>query len=254
MTSIVLLGFGNVSFNLIKTLVHNSNIAVLQVYNRSEIYLDKALGHIAFTTDLLKIKEADLYIIAIPDDSIASFSEKLPFKNKLVVHTSGSVSMDALSDKNRKGVFYPLQTFSKNKEANFTSIPICIEAAAVNDLKLLISLGKSISEKVVEIDSKERSKLHLAAVFVNNFVNHLYAIGDQILNSNKLPFDLLQPLIEETASKIKTLTPSQAQTGPARRGDQKTIEKHLHLLQEGSLSDLYKQLTKSITNTKNTDS
>lgn len=254
MTSIVLLGFGNVSFNLIKTLANRSEINVLQVYNRSEIYLGKALGHIAFTTDLLKIKEADLYIIAIPDDSIASFSESLPFKNKLVVHTSGSVSMDALSDKNRKGVFYPLQTFSKNKEAKFTSIPICIEAAAVNDLKLLISLGKSISEKVVEIDSKERSKLHLAAVFVNNFVNHLYAIGDQILNSNKLPFDLLQPLIEETASKIKTLTPSQAQTGPARRGDQKTIEKHLHLLQEGPLSDLYKQLTKSITNTKNTDS
>jgi predicted short-subunit dehydrogenase-like oxidoreductase (DUF2520 family) len=84
-------------------------------------------------------------------------------------------------------------------------------------------------------------------------VNHLYVIGDEILSSNQLPFDLLQPLIAETAAKIKTLTPSQAQTGPARRGDQKTIEKHLHLLQEGSLSDLYKQLTKSITNTKNTD-
>ena len=247
MTTIVLLGFGNVSFHLINALNKAHNTAVIQIYNRNNIILGSELDHIPFTTDLSKIENADLYIIAIPDDSIAAFSEILPLKNKLVVHTSGSVSMDALSDRNRKGVFYPLQTFSKNRAVNFNNIPICVEATEATDLRLLMNLGKSLSEKVVEVNSEERSKLHLAAVFVNNFVNHLYAIGDDILSSNKLSFDLLYPIIEETASKIKTLAPSQVQTGPARRGDQKTIEKHLHLLKEGPKSVLYQQLTESIT-------
>ena len=246
MTTIVFLGFGNVNFHLINTLYKHNKDSVIQVYNRSEINLNKELSKIPFTTDLSKIKEADLYIIGIPDDAIAAFSETLPLKNKLVVHTSGSVSMEALSKRNRKGVFYPLQTFSKNREVNFNTIPICIEAKEEADLELLTNLGKSLSEKVVEIDSDERSKLHLAAVFVNNFVNHLYAIGDDILGNNELSFDLLHPLIEETASKVKTLSPSEVQTGPARRGDQKTIEKHLHLLKEGPESELYQQLTESL--------
>ena len=246
MTTIVFLGFGNVNFHLINTLYKHNKDSVIQVYNRSEINLNKELNKIPFTTDLSKIKEADLYIIGIPDDAIAAFSETLPLKNKLVVHTSGSVSMEALSKRNRKGVFYPLQTFSKNREVNFNTIPICIEAKEEADLELLTNLGNSLSEKVVEIDSDERSKLHLAAVFVNNFVNHLYAIGDDILGNNELSFDLLHPLIEETASKVKTLSPSEVQTGPARRGDQKTIEKHLHLLTEGPESELYQQLTESL--------
>jgi predicted short-subunit dehydrogenase-like oxidoreductase (DUF2520 family) len=246
MASIVLLGFGNVGFHLINAFNSANENTVIQIYNRNYISLNSELNHIPFTTDVSKIKDADLYIIAIPDDSIAAFSKILPLKNKLVVHTSGSVSMDALSEKNRKGVFYPLQTFSKNREVNFNNIPICIEASEATDLKLLMNLGKSLSEKVVEISSEERSKLHLAAVFVNNFVNHLYAIGDDILSKNELPLDLLHPLIEETASKIKTLAPSQVQTGPARRGDKKTIEKHVHLLKEGPNSVLYQQLTESI--------
>ena len=246
MTTIVFLGFGNVNFHLINTLYKHNKDSVIQVYNRSKINLNKELNNIPFTTDLSKIKEADLYIIGIPDDAIAAFSETLPLKNKLVVHTSGSVSMEALSKRNRKGVFYPLQTFSKNREVNFNTIPICIEAKEEADLELLTNLGNSLSEKVVEIDSDERSKLHLAAVFVNNFVNHLYAIGDDILGNNELSFDLLHPLIEETASKVKTLSPSEVQTGPARRGDQKTIEKHLHLLKEGPESELYQQLTESL--------
>ena len=246
MITIVFLGFGNVNFHLINTLYKHNKDSVIQVYNRSEINLNKELNKIPFTTDLSKIKEADLYIIGIPDDAIAAFSETLPLKNKLVVHTSGSVSMEALSKRNRKGVFYPLQTFSKNREVNFNTIPICIEAKEEADLELLTNLGNSLSEKVVEIDSDERSKLHLAAVFVNNFVNHLYAIGDDILGNNELSFDLLHPLIEETASKVKTLSPSEVQTGPARRGDQKTIEKHLHLLKEGPESELYQQLTESL--------
>ena len=124
--------------------------------------------------------------------------------------------MDALSDRNRKGVFYPLQTFSKNRKLKFKKIPVCIEASNTSDLKLLMKLGLSLSKNVVEVNSEERSKLHLAAVFVNNFVNHMYAIGGEILQDNHLSLNLLKPLITETASKVKRLTPSEAQTGPAK--------------------------------------
>ena len=246
MINIVLLGFGNVGFHLINALNAVSNVSVIQIYNRNKTQLSSELAHIPFTTELSEINNADVYIIAIPDDAIGTFSEMLPFKNNLVVHTSGSVSIDALSENNRKGVFYPLQTFSKNRKVNFKKIPICIEATEASDLKLLKKLGKSLSKKVVEVNSEERSKLHLAAVFVNNFVNHLYAIGHDILKNNNLSFDLLNPLIEETASKIKTLAPSEVQTGPAKRTDEKTIEKHLHLLKDSPNHLLYQQLTESI--------
>src|SRR5690606_11718800 len=189
---------------------------------------------------------ADVYIIGIPDDAIATFSEVLTFQNKLVVHTSGGAAMDVLAPKNRRGVFYPLQSFSKQREVLFDEIPIAIESENPADLKLLQALGESISKNVVVISSEKRAKLHLAAVFVNNFANHLFEIGSEILKEEELPFDLLKPLIAETASKIKTLSPAQAQTGPAKRKDQKTIEKQLHLLQAGPHAKLYKLFTEQL--------
>ena len=189
------------------------------------------------------------YIIAIPDDSIAAFSETLPLKNKLVVHTSGSVSMDSLSEKNRKGVFYPLQTFSKNREVNFNCIPICVEARDARDIKLLTNLGKSLSIKVVEVNSEERSKLHLAAVFVNNFTNQMFRIAHEITESYGAEFDILKPLIKETARKLDELSPFLAQTGPAKRNDKKTIKKHLKLLEDKHHKDVYELFTKSIQKT-----
>ena len=154
--------------------------------------------------------------------------------------------MHILSNENRKGVFYPLQTFSKNSLVAFKEIPICIEASVTSDLKILKELGESLSEKVIEINSEERSKLHLAAVFVNNFTNYLYRISNEILAESKLPFDLLKPLIAETARKIETLSPKDVQTGPAKRNDLKTIEKHLYLLKDSPYKQLYQQLTEAI--------
>ena len=252
MTNIIFLGFGNVGFHLANALSNVSDIAVVQIYSRNKTENTSAFGHIPFTNSTSEIKKADIYIIAIPDDSIASFSESLPFTNRLVVHTSGSVVMDSLSENNRKGVFYPLQTFSKNRDVKFKKIPICIEASNTSDLKLLKKLGESLSKNVVEVNSEERSKLHLAAVFVNNFVNHMYAIGGEILKDNEHSLNLLKPLIAETASKVKSLTPSEAQTGPAKRNDRKTIEKHLHLLKGGPYKELYRQLTDSIVKMYNT--
>lgn len=246
MIRIVFLGFGNVGYHLCNAFQKSNTVSVCQVYNRSVISLPSEVATVPFTTHLSEIVEADVYIIAIPDDAIAAFSETLSFQNKLVVHTSGSVPLTALSEKNRKGVFYPLQSFSKNSVVTFSEIPICIEAEEASDIVLLQTLGEALSEKVTVITSEERLKLHLAAVFVNNFVNHMYSISSAILEENQLPFSLLQPLIAETARKVETLTPDEAQTGPAKRNDTKTIEKHLHLLGNGSNRTVYQEITKAI--------
>lgn len=243
MINVVFLGFGNVNSHLFKALYERKEITVKQVFNRNFIKMISPFENVPFTDDISKIEDADIYIIGIPDDAISAFSESLPFKNKLVVHTSGGVSINTLSNKNRRGIFYPLQTFSKDRSVAFKHIPICIETENSNDLELLRNLGEKISEKVVAISSEKRAKIHLAAVFVNNFTNHLYQIGSEILKKEDLPFELLKPLISETASKIESLSPEKAQTGPAKRNDVKTIEKHLHLLGESPYSELYKLFT-----------
>lgn len=243
MIKVVLLGFGNVNSHLLNALHKNSEVAAIQIFNRNFIQLPSPFETIPVTDDVSKISDADVYIIGIPDDAIAGFSESLPFQNKLVVHTSGGVALDLLSPKNRRGVFYPLQTFSKERAVDFKAIPICIEAENREDLELLRRVAETISENVVEISSEKRAKLHLAAVFVNNFVNHLYEIGSVILKEEALPFPLLRPLIAETASKMETLSPEAAQTGPAKRNDSKTIEKHLHLLANSPYSKIYELFT-----------
>lgn len=246
MIKVVFLGFGNVNSHLIKAFHNKEGILIKQVFNRNYIKMISPFEGIPFTDDILKIEEADVYIIGIPDDAISVFSESLAFQNKLVVHTSGGVSMDALSSKNRRGIFYPLQTFSKQREVDFIDIPICLEAENKADLSLLRKLGESISENVTEISSEKRAKLHVAAVFVNNFTNYLYKIGNEIVAGEELPFDLLKPLILETASKIETLAPEDAQTGPAKRNDIKTIENHLSLLNDPEHSAFYKLFTKAL--------
>lgn len=246
MIKVVFLGFGNVNSHLLNALQKSADVYVKQVFNRNYIKMISPFESIPFTDSISKIVDADLYIIGIPDDAIGPFSDSLPFQNKLVVHTSGGAAMEVLSAKNRRGIFYPLQTFSKQREVDFTNIPICIEAENPNDLELLRRLGETISKNVVEIPSEKRTKLHLAAVFVNNFTNYLYQAGSEILKEDDLPFDLLKPLILETASKIETLSPKEAQTGPAKRNDKKTIEKHLSLLENSDFKEFYKLFTKAL--------
>ncbi len=246
MIRVVILGTGNVATHLFDAFFEASGVEVLQVYGRNKKSLAYFSNKTKTTTQLQKLEPADVYIMAVTDDVIGSFSNQIPFSNKLVVHTSGGVDMDVLSNKNRKGVFYPLQTFTKGRAIDFSTIPICVEAENASDSTLLKKLGEQISKKVVEISSKERSKLHVAAVFVNNFVNYLYFAGEEIAKENKLNFELLKPLIFETAKKIETLSPKEAQTGPAKRNDIKTIKKHLHLLHNSTHKKLYKQLTKAI--------
>lgn len=246
MIKVVLLGFGNVGNHLLRALTSQKDIDVVQVYNRSFFSLRDELTSISTTQDLSNLKEADIYITSISDDFISDFSEFLPFKNRLVVHTSGAVSMNVLSKKNRRGVFYPLQTFSKNQKTDFKEIPICIEAENPEDVKLLKKLGELISDQVVEINSDQRAIIHVAAVFVNNFTNYLYQIGADILSRNKMDFDILIPLIRETSKKIERLSPELAQTGPAKRNDKKTIEKHLNLIKNPHYKEVYSMITKQL--------
>lgn len=243
MVKVVIIGFGNVGSHLYQICEATKDIEVLQVYARSA---PDDIGDTIVTTDLKKIsRTADIYIAAIPDDEIYNITSKLPFSDKLVVHTSGAATIESVHKKNRQGVFYPLQTFSKNKVVNFNNIPICIEATHKEDLTLLLEMGYKISEKVQPINFEERSKLHVAAVFVNNFVNELYHISEDILKKHQLDLTLLQPLIKETAQKVASLSPALAQTGPAKRGDQKTIDKHQELLNTQQ-KNVYKVLTESI--------
>ena len=248
MVQVVLLGSGNVATHLSKTFLKAKNVDLVQVYGRTERSLKHIDNQINTTTSLNKITKADLYVLAVPDDVIAEFSTTLPFENALVVHTSGSVAMDELSSNNRKGVFYPLQTFSKNSHLDFNEVPVCIEAQKNEDLFLLEKLASAVSKNVYFIDSNQRKSLHVAAVFVNNFVNHLYHIGHEICKNHTVPFEILAPLIRETAKKIEKIKPLDAQTGPARRHDAQTINSHESLLSEAH-QEIYKLLTKSIQKT-----
>lgn len=246
MLQVSVIGSGNVAHHLLKAFGASSEVEVVQVFARNKNAIETTNSHVEVIEDWSLLKNVDVIIIAVSDDAIANVSEHIPFNHQLVVHTSGSVALNALNDKNRRGVFYPLQTFSKAKTIDYRSVPICIEAETSEDIQILETLAKSISDYIYFVNSQQRQALHVAAVFVCNFTNHLYQIGHEICEANQLPFDILKPLIQETAEKIVTLTPAEAQTGPAKRKDTQTINKHLAFLTEENQKEIYKLLTKYI--------
>lgn len=231
MISIAIIGKGNVAFHLFKAFSKVKNIKVTQLNSRKEI----------------NIVGFDIAIIAVSDNAITEVSKKVTDKHVLVVHTSGNTDIDALKNNGRKGVFYPLQSFSKDKEVNFNRIPFCLEAENEDDLIILEQLAFSIGKKIYRINSQQRQRLHVSAVFVNNFTNHLFKIGHDICNEHNVPFEILHSLIQETAEKITHLSPEEAQTGPAKRNDTQTINNHLALL-TNEQKEIYKLLTQSIQN------
>jgi len=246
MISISIIGSGNVAQHLIKAIVQSDQLELVQVFARHPENISHLISSDKITSEIAALKEANLYIISVSDDAIQSVSNSLVFSDKLVAHTSGSVAMEDLIDSNRKAVFYPLQTLSKKKEVDFTTVPLCIEAQNEADLHLLTEVAEHLSDHVYNVDSDQRRSLHVAAVFVSNFTNHLYKIGNDICTEHQVPFEILKPLITETAKKIQTLDPADAQTGPAKRNDSTTINKHLAILTDENQKEIYKILTKSI--------
>ncbi len=248
MLKVIIIGSGNVAQHLIHAFSKSKKIDLVQVFSRQKESLVPLLDSHKITDKYADLAEADLYILAVSDDAIAAVSSQLPFEKRLVVHTSGSISIDLLDSKNRRGVFYPVQTFSKNVVVDFSGIPICLESENEVDFDLLGKVADSISNKVLKITELQRQALHVSAVFVNNFVNQLYQIGNEICLENNIPFEVLKPLILETANKGTTLSPKEVQTGPASRNDKQTIERHLNFLSDENRKNIYKIITQSIQN------
>ncbi|WP_299008667.1 Rossmann-like and DUF2520 domain-containing protein [uncultured Tenacibaculum sp.] len=245
MIKVAIIGGGNVATHLANAFSKTDEVSLVQMYARNIEQIQHLKEVTPITNSIELLTEADVYIIAVSDDAIGDVSRKIEQKNGLIVHTSGSVAMQSLQNSGRKGIFYLLQSFSKDKDVNFDEIPFCLEAENEEDLQLLETLAKSIGKKVYRVNSEQRKRLHVAAVFVNNFTNHMYKIGADICNEYQVPFEVLLPLIQETAQKITELSPEAAQTGPAKRNDQKTIQNHLALL-NAEQQEIYKLITKSI--------
>ncbi|MCB0807529.1 MAG: DUF2520 domain-containing protein [Bacteroidales bacterium] len=250
LNKIVILGAGNVATHLSKAFA-GSGFQILQIYNRSiepAKKLAKTTGS-DFTDKIENITdEADLYVIATSDNAIEEIAMNLNKFQSMVVHTSGSVSMDILKPASpRTGVFYPLQTFSKKRKVNYKTVPLCLEASTESDLMLLKKLADSISQNVYAVDSGKRMVLHMAAVFACNFTNFLYDIAGTMVHEVGLDFDILRPLIRETAEKVMKMEPSEAQTGPAKRNDEIIMHQHISLLEENEiLSLLYEFMSNEI--------
>jgi len=256
MRSVVILGAGNVAFHLTRALIQNT-VNVRQIFNRTLSAAARVgeANKVNYTDKISELEKADLYIIATSDSSIEELSHYIPYDDTLVVHTSGSLGTKVLKGDYRKGVFYPFQTFTKKKEImKYDDIPIFVEAENKEDENALYSLAKKISNEVHKVDHEKRLKIHMSGVWISNFVNHLYYIGGKICEDTGIPFDVLRPLIEETAIKVRDMEPYDAQTGPARRNDNIVIDKHLEILEDDSrLQQLYRLLTDSIKRTYHND-
>lgn len=256
--TVTLIGAGNLATQLGKAL-KSAGIIVNMVYSRREenAYALARILECNYTNKIERLPiESDLYILATSDKAHSTVLKSLKFKPKNLVHTAGSISLDSLAGtSNEIGVFYPLQTFTKDRDVEFCRLPILIEASSPAFENKLQRLALKLTNKVELVSSEKRKQLHLAAVFACNFVNHLYALSESILASEKLDFKLLQPLIEETAEKVKILSPQKAQTGPAVRMDMSVINAHETLIKEKcpDLINIYSLLSQSIYKTASGD-
>lgn len=249
MITVVLLGAGNVATHLFKGFSASKNVEVIQWYNRSFDAIKGYKNKTEVIDDLSQLKEADVYILSVSDDAISDLSEALPFKNRFVLHTSGTVSMYDINMKNKRGVFYPVQSFSKDADVDFKTVPFCIETEVKSKMQMLKDLSNALGSHYFKVTTEQRKTLHVAAVFINNFTNQMYRIAHEIMDAENIEFDLLKPLINETANKVQSMSPYMAQTGPAVRNDKKTLKKHLKLINNKEHQEIYKLMTKSIQKT-----
>lgn len=240
--NIVIIGAGNMAWHLGHQFVKAGH-KVVEVYNRSKIAGEALAEELdaAFASKPEDItRTADIYIVAVSDHGIDDIILTLQLDKQIVAHTSGAVPMTGMERISlNHGIFYPLQTLTKGTHVDFKEVPIFIEGSSTRVEEELTALAKSISKSVHKLDSHKRRALHVAAVFANNFTNYLYHISSEILQKEHIDFKLLYPLMEETMAKLKTHTPMEVQTGPAKRGDYRTIGEHMNYLQG---HDAYKEI------------
>ncbi len=247
-----LVGSGRVATHLAEALV-KGGVTCSALYSPTKSHATALAQKIGAETvdsiDQLADLPVDFVLIAVKDDAIGEVASHFPSGySGVVLHTSGGTSIDALSAIRHRGVLYPMQTFSENRELVISEIPIFPEANTQKCQEVIGKITNALcSKKVHYLSSKERVKLHLASVFACNFVNHLYSISDEVLHDIGLDFQLLGPLVKETLNKALSASPKEVQTGPAIRHDYRTIDRHLALLQ-GQSREIYEVLTKSIMN------
>ncbi|MDE5877650.1 MAG: DUF2520 domain-containing protein [Muribaculaceae bacterium] len=228
---VAIVGSGNVAFHLTKALAPHADVTTVNSRTFSGWRQD-----------------FDIVLIAVSDDAIAEVASQLPDYNGIIAHTSGSVPMSVLAERSsRPAVFYPLQTFSRERSLDYSCIPFFIEAKCNDDANTLSALASEISKTVIMADSETRRRLHIASVLACNFTNHLVHLADTFLADNGLDSTVLMPLLHETIAKLDKLSPLDAQTGPAVRGDTATIKRHLELLAPyPETQTLYRLLSDSI--------
>ena len=247
---ITIIGSGNVGTHLAAAF-KNAGHTIVQIYSKHIHNAELLAYHIKAQAigDLNNINpETDIFVVSVKDEVIVDIAGNLVKHGKLIVHTSGAASLaELLTFSPLVGVFYPLQSFSKNKGVDFLKVPICIEGADESITAGLVQLAQTISKRIYQVNSEQRKILHLAAVFANNFPNYLYGVAQGLVEKHNLDFDLLRPLILETAQKVQTNTPDQAQTGPASRGDEGTMTAHLQMLNdEPELKKIYYEISQEI--------
>ena len=244
-----LIGAGNLGRQLYREFLVAPEVEILQWMDRKS-NLPQTDEGVTLVNQIGALEEVDCYVLAVADDAIEEISAQLPL-SALVVHTAGGRPLTRIKKQERKGVFYPIQSFSSSRRIDFSKISIGIESSSPDALTFLKKLANQIKANPLVLDSKKRLALHLAAVFANNFTNHLLVQAEQICAHYDLSFDLLKPLLKETIDKLEVLSPQQAQTGPALRNDSKTLAAHRELLTDPELITIYDLLTKSIQ--KNTE-
>ena len=247
---IAIIGTGNVAVNLSLAL-KDAGLDIIQVFGRNKIFAKELANKLnsSFTTDFKKITtDADLIILSILDSALSDVVNQINVENSLIVHTSGTTSIDVLKNASiNYGVFYPLQTFIKQKRISFDNIPVCVEANNIENLKRIKQLAEKISKDVREINSDERKIIHLSAVIACNFSNYMYLVAEDVLKKHGIPFDILKPLIIETSEKIKEHNPRQVQTGPAYRKDMGVIKEHLEMLSNfPDYKEVYKLISENL--------
>ncbi len=249
---ICFIGCGRLATQL-SSAMHSAGFHIVQVYSQTEASASRMAEtlHCAYTTQAEAITtEADLYICALKDSVISKVLDQTGkrLSGKILAHTAGSIPMNVLRKYSDEiGVFYPLQTFSKDKKVDFSKVPFLIEGSTSNVEFTLKEVASQLSTHIYNVSSEDREKVHLAAVFVSNFANHAYALGAKLVENFGLPFSVLLPLIDETAEKVHHLSPIEAQSGPAVRGDENVMEKHRAMLEENSMErKVYDIMSESI--------
>lgn len=254
-SSVLLIGSGRVATHLAKRLVHNDiyvSMVVSRFFENAQKLADK-IGAEASTIIPKNTELFDFIIISVNDDAYEKcIFQLINNQNSIILHTSGSLGLDIFPKTIANyGVLYPFQTFSMEREVDFSTISVMIEANTKINLIKIRELALALSPEVVEVNSEQRAKIHIAAVLVCNFVNYLYVEAETLLKQNNIDFSILHSLMRETTQKAIEISPAKAQTGPAVRNNQKIINKHMSLIVDDKLRDLYLKFSNLIIEKKN---